>query len=178
MTHVIPLADLSCSVWLGLFVITHWEVNRACHPRTSQSVKTSCGSSSGQVVQRKRQVSGVYLSGPLPMHPAAGLVPGILSRGLCDSAQPCESQLLTHTHTHAHTPYTHKPHTDWGARMCIFVQHSQCLLDTGEHWLLEKDKINHSGDGEKEKKMIKKKTCFLPPFKCHRKMSRKLLYWK
>ena len=42
--------------------------------------------------------------------------------------------------------------------MCIFVQHSKCLLDTGEHWLLEKDKINHSGEGEKEKKMIKKKT--------------------
>ena len=177
MTHVIPLTDLSCSVWLGLFVITHWEVNRACYLRISQSVKTSCGSSAGQVAQRKRQVSGVDLSGPLPMRPAAGLVPGVSSRGLCDSAQPPESQLLTHTHTHTHTVYTQTPHWLRGTdvHLCttltVFARH-------WEHWLLEKDKINHSGEGEKEKKMIKKKTCFLPPFKCHRKMSRKLLYWK
>ena len=59
MTQVIPLADFSCSVLLGLFAITHWEVNRACHLRTSQSVKTSCGSSAGQVVPTRRQVSGV-----------------------------------------------------------------------------------------------------------------------
>ena len=126
MTHVIPLADLSCSVWLGLFVITHWEVNRACHLRTSQSVKTSCGSSSGQVVQRKRQVSGVYLSGPLPMHPAAGLVPGILSRGLCDSAQPCESQLLTHTHTHTHHIHTNPTLIEGHGCASLYNTHSVC----------------------------------------------------
>ena len=48
--------------------------------------------------------------------------------------------------------------------MCIFVQHSQCLLDTGERWLLEKDKINHSGEEEKEKKMRNKKNLLSPPF--------------
>lgn len=182
-SYAILLADFSNYVllelrwWLiCLFIITHRVSDRARHLRTGGKPETGYGNlhAASEHGERGAEPCGVGLWTCIrPLAQFLGPYRKLAQQYLAywgHSCWPNNACALTYMYTN--------PHTDWGAHVCILVQHSHCLLGSKECWLLEKDQINHVREREKGKQYDKEKKSTFSPFKCHEEMSRKLLYWK